>query len=914
MSQFSPNLKPKSLHNHSDKAGKLGVPRSNVVDLRSVTLSKQEAGKQKKKAKVAKKEVNRELSWLQRRKIEKQERLISEQRQRSVSIKRPAVAEVIAEKTNNSTDISTDEVELVAAPVPDKAKIHRPDNEQLNFENQVDASTVVVQTKQQKKADKEALLEAKQRAKEDLRAERLKFKIAKKDKSQNRTFSTGQLWQQTARSATLFVVVCIVLVSPFASMAFYKHVSTIRDEVIQVSEDAVVSLAQGGASASDLDFIQAQESFGEATTDFKVAHEQLVSVSSVLAPIVKIIPEAGGQYNSAENILIAGENISASAEDVTKAFTILTNLSANPFSSEELNSELSLTDLLVIAHSSLRPAAPRLERAAIALNEVDIEHFPEEYRADLQFAKDVVPTISRSVNQLLSLNESMLTILGHEESKRYLVLFQNNREIRASGGFIGSFAVVEIRKGQVKSIEIPGGGPYDLLNNLTANVISPQPLHYVNPHWQMQDANWWPDFAMSAQKVQWFYLKSGGSSVDGVISLTPDIIEQMLAITGPIAMPEYAGTLDDTTDGTMDEESLDEEETDTDTAEDENEEADSVDEDDVETEVADEDDVNEEEVEDETLELTDEYLITSDNFYRVTQEQAERKYDDTKESKKFIADLTPRLLSKLFALETENFLPVLQVFYNSLIEKDLLVYFNDPFIQNEMSSLGWTGELKDTSNDYLMVVDTNIAGGKTDHKISVTIEHEATIQESGKIIDKVTVTRMHDGASGDELEDVKNMDYIRFYVPEGSNLISSEGFTQPARNLLLEPEENYVLDEDLVAISGDTLIDENSSTRINNELGKTVFGNWIETSPGETSKVTIEYELPFRIDMDGILKPVDSYSLLVQKQPGSFDPLLQTSVNFPSKYSIRWSYPENSKGMLHRELTKDAYVGLVLEQ
>ena len=160
----------------------------------------------------------------------------------------------------------------------------------------------------------------------------------------------------------------------------------------------------------------------------------------------------------------------------------------------------------------------------------------------------------------------------------------------------------------------------------------------------MQDANWWPDWPTSAEKIQWFYEHSGGASVDGVITLTPDVIEQMLAITGPIDMPEY-----DTT-------------------------------------------------------------ITADNFYTITQQQAERKYDDTRESKKFIADMTPRLLDTLFSIDAETLLPVMQVVYDGLRQKDILVYFNDPYLQNEFSQRGWTGEIEHTSGDYLQVVDTNIGG------------------------------------------------------------------------------------------------------------------------------------------------------------------------------------------------------------
>ena len=61
--------------------------------------------------------------------------------------------------------------------------------------------------------------------------------------------------------------------------------------------------------------------------------------------------------------------------------------------------------------------------------------------------------------------------------------------------------------------------------------------------WTMHDANWFPNFPTSAEKVSWFYEKTGGRTVDGVIAITPELLRDLLAITGPIDMPEYDKTI-----------------------------------------------------------------------------------------------------------------------------------------------------------------------------------------------------------------------------------------------------------------------------------------------------------------------------------------------------------------------------------
>ncbi len=639
------------------------------------------------------------------------------------------------------------------------------------------------------------------------------------------------------KPAVAFAVMASLAVIPATTIALWQRAGTAAEDIRLLTGEAADHFQSGATATSELQFDEAATSFADAQTSFALAQDELHHVNTTLAPVLEALPSKGNPYVSADNLLIAGEQIAAAGQDLVYAFTLIEELAKQTGGEQP-------AELFVAAHSVLRPIVPRLERASLALQDVDLETIPEEYRDTVQTAQTSVPLITGSMEELLSLSESLVTLLGHDEAKRYLVLFQNNREMRATGGFIGSFALVDMTDGRVSGIEIPGGGPYDLMGSLTEQVIAPQPMHLVNSKWQMQDANWWPDFPTSAQKVQWFYEHSGGPSVDGVITLTPEIIEQMLEITGPIEMPEYGST------------------------------------------------------------------VTAENFYEITQTQAERKYDDTRESKKFIADLTPRMLDRLFSVDAKTLLPMMQVVYDALQQKDILVYFNDPFLQHEFSAEGWTGEVKETTGDYLQVVDTNIGGGKTDAAIQSTIQHTASIDADGSVIDTVVLTRLHTGASDDIFANTKNVDYVRVYVPEGSTLLSAEGFSQPDPNSFLPVEAGYEQDEDLQAITGEVAIDSKTQTRINTEFGKTVFGNWIQTEPGKSSTVTLRYRLPFRVTRTN-WNP-GRYSLFVQKQPGAFDPIILTQVDYPKSWNLVWSYP-NADLSLEDTLTTDRYLGAVFE-
>lgn len=663
------------------------------------------------------------------------------------------------------------------------------------------------------------------------------------------SFGSSSSWRLSLKPLSIFVIICLVLILPLASSAVFQKVSKLKSSVLSLSTDAFDNIKIGSQLATEFNFQEATTQFNDAFSKFNEAKTEIDGFNKNFSLIMKMIPVKGEEYKSAKNLVSAASYLSGAAADLSSAFDVLGKLNLDVLQSVDQENSPKLTDVIVMAHSSLQPASEKIDLAVAALEDVNPEKLPAEYQDSVKTMKTELPKINSSLKQVLTLSETMLIILGHEQSRRYLVVFQNNRELRASGGFLGSFGLVDIDQGKVTKMVIPNGGTYDLNGNLKAQVASPEPLHLLNPVWQIQDANWWPDWPTSAQKIEWFYNQSEGPTVDGVLSLTPDVIEQMLKITGPIDMTESYGE-----------------------------------------------------------------IINADNFYDIVQKEAEKKYDETRESKKIIADLTPKLLDSLFSLKADNTLNVLQVFYQALMEKNILLYFNDPVLEGEMVNLGWSGSIKDTPGDYLDVVNTNIGGGKTDSVIEEIIKHQSTVDSDGAIIDKVTVTRTHKGNASEPFANMTNWDYVRIYVPEGSELLAAEGFQQPDKKSFLDLPEGYTIDKDLKNISGDTYLEENTQMRINKEFNKTVFANWVSVSPGDSVTYSVTYKLPFKLSISGLMHKIDTYSLLVQKQPGSFNSLLHTELILPDNVKTKWHYPEDFDGSYDTVLDTDKYLGLVLEK
>jgi hypothetical protein len=203
-------------------------------------------------------------------------------------------------------------------------------------------------------------------------------------------------------------------------------------------------------------------------------------------------------------------------------------------------------------------------------------------------------------------------------------------------------------------------------------------------------------------------------------------------------------------------------------------------------------------------------------------------------------------------------------------------------------------------------VRANIAGAKTDAVMKTGIRHESVIGSDGSVTDRVTVTITHEVRKGDQFTGVRNVSYLRLYVPEGSKLIKAEGDIRPPASSFFDiPEEGCAPDETLAAITGPVLHDPNSGTAVNNEFERTVFGVWTQTDPGATSTVTFDYSLPFRISPKATAPTLGeklglaatpaaqaAFGLVIEKQSGAANTEITSSLKLPAGWYPSFASPE----------------------
>lgn len=648
-----------------------------------------------------------------------------------------------------------------------------------------------------------------------------------------------------AQMAVQFTAACVVLLLPLQIAVYLQDVNDARERLLEKTGEALGALRLGRDELQSLRLSSAAEQFQRAELAFSAVRGEFDRLNFFTKAILQAVPQGRRAVTTGRSLLDAGQSIAELGHSFSAAM-------ANATERGGWQDWPSLLSVLSDFQNRLVGILPTVAHARTALQTLSLESIPIANRERFMAAAASLPEIEDALLDTAVVTRSLLRLTGADQWQRYLVVFQNNAELRATGGFIGSYALMDVEDGQVVNLEVPGGGSYDLQGSLLELVAAPEPLRLVNPRWEFQDANWWPDFPSSAGKLAWFLERSRGGSVDGVIALTNTVVERMLTHTGPLTLPAYGRTID------------------------------------------------------------------ASNFRTETQAIVELEYDrQINRPKQFIADLAPALLERLQQLAPDQQQRALAELYQLLREKQLLVWSRDAQAQQVLDELGWTGTVEPVGlSDYLMVVNTNIRGGKTDQDVATSLRHSVTVEAEGQLIVTLTITRTHQGAPTDTFAGLQNNSFVRVYVPAGSRLINAIGFEPPAGAVLERPDAVLQNDADLERIEGEHVRDEQTGIDIYQAHGKTVFAQWLTVKPGEQKSATLTYQLPFRLP-----EAQHTYTLLVQKQPGSLgDELLSTVRLGPQQQVIR-VYPEaggaqvqTSDGLIqfHDRLVTDKFYGVVV--
>lgn len=518
---------------------------------------------------------------------------------------------------------------------------------------------------------------------------------------------------------------------------------------------------------------------------------------------LKFVPVLSWYYNDADHMLKAGEHGLESAVIVTDAIKPYADvLGLKGQGSFAAGSAEDRIKTAVMTTGKITPEidkiAEKLTLVQKEIDQVDPNHYPElifgkKVKAQLTSLRELTDGTTTFVNDARPLVKVLPSLLGESEEKKYLVLFQNDKELRATGGFITGFSVFRIDKGVIKA---DGSDDiYKLDESIPNKPPAPEPiLKYLPkvPKFNLRDSNISPDYIESMKTFREMYESAPGSKeVDGIIAIDTHVLVNTVKI------------LDDTiTAGGM------------------------------------------------TFNTQNDPRCDCPQIIYELENNISRPVNYVKTDRKSIlGDLLDAILVKALSSSPKQYWgPLFQTLIRQTNEKHVLFYLYDEEAQKGIEALNAAGRIRDFDGDYLHINETNFSGAKVNIFMQEEVENSYEIDKDGAITKTVTINYKNPFPPSDcNLErgglclNAEYRDWIRIYVPKGSELVDSKG-----------SQVKMTTSED---------------------LGKTVFEGFVTVRPKGVGTLTLTYKLPFKVTKNSPL-PVR-----VQKQPGTYGHTYTHNVN-----------------------------------
>lgn len=291
------------------------------------------------------------------------------------------------------------------------------------------------------------------------------------------------------------------------------------------------SLINAVSSLQSAKFEQAQTELEHA----KINMTRLENIYKVIQPIIYLTsPETD---NTATKIFDLGKQ---------------TNMALSGLVKIGLQSQTFLTGLLQKKPQSISPFSKYLESELFKLEaklKIVQGQYTELKKQNNYFSKRVLDktielettleTTLQTIPRINQISPSLPELFADNSKKKYLLIFQNNMELRPTGGFIGSVGFLNFENGRM--LEIAIDDVYNLDGQLEGHVDPPEPIrNYLGqPDWFLRDSNWDPDFSRSSQQIQWFLNKEVNTKVDGVIAIDLEATRNILSAIGGIYLSDY---------------------------------------------------------------------------------------------------------------------------------------------------------------------------------------------------------------------------------------------------------------------------------------------------------------------------------------------------------------------------------------
>lgn len=501
-----------------------------------------------------------------------------------------------------------------------------------------------------------------------------------------------------------------------------------------VYKQTMITKAQASVAFAKLkeqDIASARDELAKTQTQVGILEEKLHSLS-----FMKVIPLVSGYYSDADH-LVKASSYGIDAGIVT-ADALIPYVDVLGLKGKGTFTGGTAQDRIRTAVKTMGKVVPQIdkieEKLKLAQKEVDQvnpKHYPpigtlKKVRGLIEQVRNVMDGAVIAVGQGKPLIKALPSLLGENEGKKYLMLFQNDAELRPTGGFLTYYSVFRVEEGAIKidnSSDI-----YTLDNSISSHTAASPIIKKFFPSVSqafIRDINLSPDFIESMKDFNALYQKSSQKSkVDGIIAVDTHFFVNIIRILGEVEADGLKFTAD-----------------------------------------------------------TDPACGCPQVVYALENEIS-RPVNYVKTNRKgLLGDLMLATLDK--ALKSSPKLYWGQLFQQFIIdanEKNIMFSLNDKDAQQGIEALNWAGRVKDFDGDYLYINDANFGGQKSNLFVVKTLAIDYTVGSGGAIKKKITMEYKNPKPYSDcNLErgglclNATLRNYQRLLVSKGSVLDSSKG-------------------------------------------------------------------------------------------------------------------------------------------
>lgn len=384
----------------------------------------------------------------------------------------------------------------------------------------------------------------------------------------------------------------------------------------------------------------------------------------------------------------------------------------------------------------------KVEKIKKEIDAIDPNRYPEKIGNTIIKSQLVKGKMLAEDTMSLFLNarpllEVVPQLLGQPTAKRYLVLFQNDKELRATGGFLTAYAIFKIEQGKFvveKSDDI-----YELDDQIKQKKSAPPEIatfHKGVYYFNIRDSNLSPDFVESMKQFEELY--PGKFDFDGIIAVDTHVLVESIKILGTFVVKgrTFSAEIDKRCDCPK------------------------------------------------VIYELEDYSTRPVAFVR-------------EDRKDVLGELLLQIMKKALGVSPSQYWGQLfQMGLSEIQQKHILAFFKDEKAQKGAESLNMAGRIadgvevlgyKDGQNwDYLHITDTNFAGAKSNLFVQHFVKVDYAVEGDGTITKTLTLNYKNPAAASDcNLESgglclnglLRN--WLRVYVPEGSTLVESKGSQSP---------------------------------------------------------------------------------------------------------------------------------------